>query len=80
MPGVVAHGQYTGEQAKKISIPLKYRDSKSSVHPSTNGRLVKCHYYLEVTPELSGWYLKNVGSFQVGLNILHEAQALVQIQ
>ena len=79
-PGVQAYGQYTGGQAQKINIPLKYRDSKLSIHPSTNGRLVKCEYFLEVWPELSGWFLKNVKSFQVNLNILHEAQATQEVE
>lgn len=49
-PGVGAFGQYTGNQAKKITIPLKYRGSKQSIPPTTNGRLVKCSYYLTVIP------------------------------
>lgn len=45
-PGVQAHGQYTGQMANKIAIPLKYRDSMTPIHPSTNGRFVKCQYFL----------------------------------
>ena len=47
-----AHSQYTGAQAKKISVPLKYRerDDKLAIHPTVNGRLVKCRYYMVVTP------------------------------
>ncbi len=51
-PAVGAHSQYTGAEAKKISVPLKYkdRDDKLAIHPTVNGRLVKCRYYLVVTP------------------------------
>lgn len=71
-PGVGPKNLYVGEAAKKISIPLKYKDSKTELHPSTSGRLVKCDYYLEVTPIFGGWCTRNIASFSVGLKILQQ--------
>ena len=69
-PGVDAFGKYTGSEAQKVMVPLKYNDSKMLIHPSTNGKLVKCRYILEVTSNLPGCCLKGNSSFEVPLNIV----------
>lgn len=45
-PGVPAFQHYGGQFTQKLSLPLKDKHSKTPLQPSTNGRLVKCHYFL----------------------------------
>ena len=57
--GVGAHNMYTGENSQKLSLPLRYRNSDTPIHPSTSGRYVKCEYHIKVTPVVSGCCVKN---------------------
>jgi hypothetical protein len=60
-----------GPLAQKIVLPLKYKNTKIGVLPSTTGHLVRCEYSIEVTPEVGGCFTKGDKSFKVNLQILH---------
>lgn len=60
-----------GPLAQKISLPLKYKNTKIGVLPSTTGHLVRCEYSIEVTPEVGGCFTKGNQTFKVNLQILH---------
>jgi hypothetical protein len=60
-----------GPLAQKISLPLKYKNTKIGVLPSTTGYLVRCEYSIEVTPEVGGCFTKGNQTFKVNLQILH---------
>jgi hypothetical protein len=57
--------------AQKVVLPLRYKNTKIGVHPSTTGHLVRCEYLIEVTPEVGGCFTKGDQSFKVHLQILH---------
>ena len=71
-PGIGPHGIYTGENAQRLTLPLKYRESNRAIHPSTSGRYVKCEYHIQVSPVLSGCCTSKSETFAVRLNILQE--------
>lgn len=69
-PGIGPNAQYVGENAIRLALPLKYKNSDVSLHPSTCGRYVKCEYYIKVSPLFNGCCVRNEDSFSVKLNIM----------
>jgi hypothetical protein len=55
--GVNAGQAYAGEHAERNNIKLIYKDSNTGVHPTTNGRHVKCEYFIIVKPQFSGCFV-----------------------
>jgi hypothetical protein len=48
--GVPAGMSYYGNNSQRNAMKLVYKDTGLGVHPTTNGKSVKCEYYILVKP------------------------------